>query len=117
MEIDERLHGDVTVLRLRGAFDYGTGSRDVEAALKRLEKHGRVSVVIDLLEVSHVDTTCLGLLIGSYLKFRRLGGGVVLLNTPRRIRQILSIAKLDRVLLTFATEEECIAAFPMWAEV
>jgi len=30
---------------------------------------------------------------------------------------ILSIAKLDRVLLTFATEEECIAAFPMWAEV
>ena len=117
MEIAEQLRGDVVVLRFRGAFDYGTGGRHVEAVLKRLEQHGRVRILIDLLEVSHVDSTCLGLLIGGYLKFRRLGGGVVLLNTPRRIRRILSIAKLDRVLLTFATEEECIAAFPMWAEV
>ena len=35
----------------------------------------------------------------------------------QEVMHILSIAKLDRVLLTFATEEECIAAFPMWAEV
>jgi anti-sigma B factor antagonist len=117
MEIVELLRGDVTVLRLRGALDYGTSSGHVEAVLNRLVKHGRVRVVIDLREVSHVDTTCLGLLIATYLKLRRLGGGVVLLNTPRRIHQILSIAKLDRVLLTFAMEEEAVAAFPMWADV
>jgi anti-sigma B factor antagonist len=117
MEIVEQLRGDVTVLRLRGAFDYGTGSRDVEVVLNRLAMDGRVRLVIDLRAVSHLDTTCLGIFIATYLKLRRLGGGLVLLNTPRRIHQILSIAKLDQVLLTFTTEEEAVGAFPMWADV
>ena len=48
-------------------------------------------------------------------RLRRNGGGLNLLETPRRIRQILLIARLDQVLLSFGTEEEAVRAFPVAA--
>ena len=38
--------------------------------------------MIDLNEVSHLDTTCLGLLIAANLRLRRHGGGLNLLEDP-----------------------------------
>ena len=113
MEIVQRRRGDVAVLELKGALDYGAGDRYLEHVISDLEKGGCVRVVIDLNEVSHLDTTCLGLLIAANLRLRRHGGGLNLLRTPRRIRQILLIARLDQVLLSFPTEEDAVRAFPV----
>jgi anti-anti-sigma factor len=115
MEIVQRRRGDVAVLELKGALDHGAGDRYLERVISDLDKQGCVRVVIDLNEVSHMDTTCLGLLIAANLRLRRHGGGLNLLKTPRRIRQILLIARLDQVLLSFGTEEEAISAFPVAA--
>ena len=65
MEIVRRHRGDVAVLVLKGALDHGAGDRYLERAISDLEKQGCVRVVIDLKEVSRMDTTCLGLLIAA----------------------------------------------------
>jgi anti-sigma B factor antagonist len=111
MKVVERLVEDVAVLELTGKLDCGAGERHVQDVVDDLGKRGYVKIVIDLHNVSHVDTTCLGLLIAAHIRFQRGRGGVRLLRTPPRIRHLLSIIRLDHVLVTFETEDEAIRAF------
>jgi anti-anti-sigma factor len=111
MTIVQRQLDDVAVLELTGNLDCGTEERDLVEVIDDLAKRGCVRVVLNLKEVSHIDTTCLGLLIAAHMGFRRRRGGVNLLQTPPRIRHVLSIARLDQVLLTFETEEDALRAF------
>ena len=111
MKVVERLVEDVAVLELTGKLDCGAGERHVQDVVDDLAKRGCVKIVIDLNEVSHVDTTCLGLLIAAHIRSQRRRGGVHLIRTPPRIRQLLSIIRLDHVLVTFDSEEEAVRAF------
>jgi anti-anti-sigma factor len=111
MQIVQRLVEDVAVLELKGTLDYGTDNRELDKVIADLADRGFARVVINLNEVSHIDTACLGLIIAAYVRFRRRGGGVNLLQTPARIRYLLAITRLDEVLVTFATEEAAIRAF------
>jgi anti-sigma B factor antagonist len=113
MKVVERLVGDVAVLELTGKLDCGAGERDFQDIMDGLSKRGQLKVVIDLKGVAHLDTTCLGHLIAAHIRFQRSRGGVRLIRTPARIRHLLAIVRLDRVLVTFDTEEEAVAAFSM----
>jgi anti-sigma B factor antagonist len=115
MKAVERLVGDVAVLELTGKLDCGAGERYFQDVVEGLAKRGQFQVVIDLKNVDHLDTTCLGHLIAAHIRFQRNRGGVRLLQTPLRIRQMLAIVRLDHVLVTFDTEEEAVAAFEVRA--
>jgi anti-anti-sigma factor len=111
MKVVERLVGDVAVLELRGKLDCGASERDFQEIVDDLTRRGQVKVVFNLNGVEHLDTTCLGHLIAAHIRFQRSRGGVHLLETPARIRHLLSIVRLDHVLVTFDTEEQAVAAF------
>ena len=112
MQIIQRLRGDVVVLELRGPLHCGNGDRDLEQVIRACTAQGFVKMIMNLKDVSHIDTMCLGVFIAAQVRFQRRGGGVNLLQTPARIRHILAIAKLDRFLPTFDTEDDAMRAFP-----
>jgi anti-sigma B factor antagonist len=113
MKVVERLVGDVAVLELTGKLDCGSSERDFQEIVDDLTRRGQVKVVFNLSGVQHLDTTCLGHLIAAHIRFQRSRGGVHLLQTPARIRHLLSIVRLDHVLVTFDTEGQAVAAFRM----
>jgi anti-anti-sigma factor len=110
MKINEKMIDDVAVLELKGALDCGSGDQDFQKVIEQLAKRGIVRVVINLKDISHLDTTCLGLLIAAHVRFQRSGGAVALLHTPVRVRQLLKIARLDHVFASFDREEAAIRA-------
>jgi anti-anti-sigma factor len=101
---------DVAVLELHGALDCGSGDQDFQKVIEQLATRRVVRVVINLKEISHLDTTCLGLLIAAHVRFQRSGGAVALLHTPPRVCQLLKIARLDHVFASFDTEQAAIRA-------
>ena len=111
MQIVKRFIDDVAVVELKGMLDYGAGDREFQEVIDDLTERGCVRLVVNLSEVSHMDTACLGRLIAAHVRFQRRRGGVHLLQTPPRIRALLSIARLEQVLVTFGTEEEAVRAF------
>ena len=115
MKVVERLVGNVAVVELTGKLDCGAGERYFQDVVEGLTKRGQLRVVIDMKNVAHLDTTCLGHLITAHIRFQCGHGGVHLLQTPARIRYVLSIVRLDHVLVTFDTEEEAVAAFKVAA--
>jgi anti-anti-sigma factor len=111
MKVVERLVGDVAVVEFAGKLDCGAGERCLQEVVEGLSRRGQLRVVIDLKNVEHLDTTCLGRLLTAHIRFQRGRGGVHLLQTPARIRHVISIVRLDHMLVTFDTEEEAVAAF------
>jgi anti-anti-sigma factor len=110
MQIIHRQLDDVAVLELKGMLHCDDGDRELEAVIKDLTKRDCVKLVINLREVTHIDTMCLGVFIAAQVRFKRRCGGVNLLHTPPRIQHMLTIARIDQFLPTYATEQAAIRA-------
>ncbi|HSL22553.1 MAG TPA: STAS domain-containing protein [Vicinamibacterales bacterium] len=110
MRVTKTMRDDVAVVALSGSLNCGNGDEELQRLMADLERQGHVKIVLDVTQVSHIDTTCLGLLIGARMRLVRLGGGLHLI-APSYFLYVLEIAKLKTVLVTFGSEEEAVRAF------
>lgn len=81
----------------------------IEAAIE----DGARLVVLDLSEVTFIDSMALGVLLGAANQLRRSGGHLRLVVPSRELRRIFEISLLDRVFALDSTREEaCAHALP-----
>lgn len=71
---------------------------------------GASSLVLDLTEVSFVDSMTLGVLVGNAKRVRADGGEMRLVVPRPSIRRIFEVTLLDRVFPLAETREEALAA-------
>jgi anti-sigma B factor antagonist len=69
----------------------------LDQALAGVVGLGGTSVVLDLADVSFIDSTVLAVLHRYHRRFARLGGDLVLVSEDRRILRTLEITGLDRI--------------------
>jgi anti-sigma B factor antagonist len=61
-------------------------------------EHGQKSIVLDLGQVSYMDSMLLGELVHAYVAAVKRGATLKLINVTSRLRELLRVTKLDRVL-------------------
>lgn len=89
-------HGDHTVVHLGGEIDVYTAPF-VREKLDEQIHAGRADLIVDLSEVTFLDSTGLGVLVGR-LKFARTrGGSLRLVGTSERVLRVFAITGLDKV--------------------
>ena len=112
MNISERMVGDVVIVEVSGKITLGDGG---DMALKdkmgSLIQQGQKKVLLNLGDVSYVDSAGLGEIVQSYATVTKNGGALKLLNVTKRIKDLLSITKLLTVFDTFDSEAEALASF------
>jgi anti-sigma B factor antagonist len=81
--------------RVTTAADSVTRLRD---SLVSSIEQGRKSILLDLGQVSYMDSMLLGELVHAYATAVRRGATLKLVNVTSRLRELLRITKLDRVL-------------------
>jgi anti-sigma B factor antagonist len=89
---------DTPVLQLRGELD-AFAAPDLRARLHELidgDEELRV-VVVDLSEVSFLDSTILGTLVGALRRMRERGGELRLVYPPEPANRIFELTGLDTV--------------------
>lgn len=111
MEIKERVVEGVSVLDLSGKIVLGEGDMQVKERIKDLLADGQRKILLNLGNVSYVDSAGLGALISSYTTVRREGGNLRLINLTKRIQDLLAITKLITVFDTFDNEKAAIESF------
>jgi anti-anti-sigma factor len=108
VEVDVRPDG-AAVMRLIGRLDLASAA-DVKQRLTRAIAEGHRLVVVDLHEVSFIDSSGLGALI-SGLKAARFQKAELRIARPgEQARVVLELTTLDRVLRPYPTVEEALAA-------
>jgi anti-anti-sigma factor len=95
MEIEERQVDDVTILHLKGRLLIGPdGNELLRQKFDSLVEAGRTKIALDLGGVPYCDSAGLGEIVRCYKTLSRKDGKFKLLNIPKRIYELLSVARL-----------------------
>jgi anti-sigma B factor antagonist len=111
LAIAETSAGDVTVLHLTGRLVIEDGDTPLGATIDRLLAAGRVKLVLDLRQVTYIDSAGLGLLVSRYVRARRRGGDLRLVQLSQRSQHLMTITKLSAVFAVFASEADAIQSY------
>jgi anti-sigma B factor antagonist len=111
MEIRERVVEGVSILDLSGKIILGEGDVQIKNRIKDLLADGQRRILLNLGDVSYIDSAGLGALISGYTTTRREGGQLKLVNLTKRIQDLLAITKLITVFDTYDAEPEAIASY------
>ena len=63
LHIEQREHEGLIILDLKGPLTVGHGDLELRARLAALHQSGKVNIVLNLKNVSHIDSTGLGALV------------------------------------------------------
>ncbi len=112
MQLVERMAGNVAIVKVTGDITLNKGG-DVllKDKVQSLLQQGHKNLVIDLSEVSYVDSAGLGELVQAYATAKNRGGALKLLSVTKRLKDLLVVTKLLTVFDPFDTEAEALASF------
>jgi anti-sigma B factor antagonist len=105
----ERATDAVAVIALSGEVDIYTAPQFKERMLELLDG-GVTNLVVDLSQVTFIDSTALGVLIGGVRRVNSAGGAMALVVVSRPVQRVLSITGLDRVFTIHETREAALEA-------
>lgn len=106
-----RRTGDVAIVDLSGRLTLGEGCGALRAAVKDLAAQGAKKILVNLKDVSYIDSSGLGEMVASYATVTNAGGQIKLLNAQTRVRDLLTITKLFSVFEDFPNEAAAVASF------
>jgi anti-sigma B factor antagonist len=112
-----RQSGSVTIIDLSGRITLGEGSGLLRSTVKDLVTAGHNKILLNLKDVSYIDSAGLGEMVGSYASVTNQGGDVKLLHVQSKVIDLLQITKLFTVFATYTDEEEAVRSFPAAAGV
>lgn len=111
MTLTERRLGDVTVLDLKGRLVLEEGDAVLRERVSALAAEGRLKILLNLRDVTYIDSCGVGVLIAKFVSVRRKGGDVRLLHLTARSRHLMEISKLMDVFHIYDSEAEAVASF------
>jgi anti-sigma B factor antagonist len=111
LSITQRRSDSVVILDLQGKIRLGEGNLELHQTLRRLVEEGEKKILVNLSDVSNIDSSGLGELIAGYATLQKNGGDLKLLNLTERVSEIMMITKLLTVFDAFDDEAQAIRSF------
>ena len=111
MKIEDRLVNDVTILDVSGKITIGEGSIEVRNRVRRLLEEGKKQILLNLGNVSYVDSSGIGELVSCYTTVTNQGGQLKLLNLTKKMQELLAITKLLTVFDTYNDEGAALSSY------
>jgi anti-sigma B factor antagonist len=111
LEIMEKDLNGVTVLVLAGRVTLGEESNKLRTQLKDVLAQGKTRVVLDLAEVTYIDSAGLGTLVAGYTTARNQGASMKLANLTKKFDEQLHITKLVTVFEVYNNVEDAVKSF------
>ncbi len=111
MKISTRKVGDVVVIDVPGKITLGEGDVQLRKKIHELFEAGEKRILINLGQVSYIDSAGIGELVAAYTAAKNRGVELKLCNLTRKIHDLLTIAQLITVFETYDSEEEALSSF------
>lgn len=111
MRVTTRQKGDVTIVDLNGKITIGAGDIALRNAVHQAIDSGAKNVLINLREVTTIDSSGVGELVSAYTTATNRETRLKLVNLPDKVADILTITQLITVFDVYDSEEEALSAF------
>ena len=111
LRIDAKESDGVTVLTLSGRVTLGDESNQLRGKIKELLAQGNKRLVLDLGDVSYIDSAGLGTLVAAYTSARNDGGEIRLAKVTNKFGELLNITKLVTIFGVYGSVEDALKSF------
>ncbi|WP_180541612.1 STAS domain-containing protein [Nevskia soli] len=111
VKITNRQVGDVTVIDVSGRITLGEGSSALRDALRDIVAKGHKKILLNLGDVSYIDSSGIGELVAGFTSVSNQGGQLKLLGLTKRVKDLLQITKLYTVFEVHDDEAGAIRSF------
>jgi anti-sigma B factor antagonist len=111
MKATNRQVNGITIVDLSGRITLGEGSVILRDTVRDLLGKGNKKILLNLGEVSYIDSSGIGELVSAYTTVRKEGGELKLLNLTKKVHDLLQITKLYTVFDVKDDETSAVKAF------
>ncbi len=111
VKLTTRQVGDVTVVDAVGRITLGDGATTFRDTVRDLANGGNKKLLLNLAEVSYIDSSGIGEMVSGFTTVTNQGGQVKLLNLTKRVKDLLQITKLYTVFEVFDDEAHAVRSF------
>lgn len=111
VKLSTRQVGNVTVIDVAGRITLGEGSSALRETLRDLVAKNQNKILLNLADVSYIDSSGIGELVSGYTTVTNTGGSLKLLNLNKRVKDLLQITKLYTVFEVHEDEAAAIRSF------
>lgn len=82
---------------ITGEIDHHSAREIREAIDPNLERSLPKTLVLDFRDVTFMDSSGIGLIMGRYKLIKSMGGEIVIQNASKRIQSVMKLAGVDRL--------------------
>jgi anti-sigma B factor antagonist len=101
----------VSVIDVTGRITLGEGSSALRDALRELLGNNQKKILLNLGDVSYIDSSGIGELVSGFTSVTNAGGQLKLLNLSKRVKDLLQITKLYTVFDVHDDEAHAVRSF------
>jgi len=109
--VSVRHTGDVAIIDVSGRISLSDGLGAMRSAIREAVNAGHKKILLNLAEVSYIDSAGLGEMASAYITVTNMGGKMKLLHTHGRVNSMLHVTKLYTLLVTYTDESVALASF------
>jgi anti-sigma B factor antagonist len=111
VKLTTRQVGEVTVIDAAGRITLGEGASTFRDTVRDLAASGHKKLLLNLAEVSYIDSSGIGELVSGFTTIANQGGKLKLLNLTKRVKDLLQITKLYTVFDVHEDEAAAVRSF------
>jgi anti-sigma B factor antagonist len=101
----------VTVVDVSGRITLGEGCAQLRELIRDQLTKGNKKILINLADVSYIDSSGIGELVSAYTAVTNQGGQLKLLKLTKKVHDLLQITKLYTVFDVHDDEAEAVGSF------
>jgi len=101
----------VTIVDVSGRITLGEGCTQLRELIREQLAKGNKNVLLNLGDVSYIDSSGIGELVSSYTAVSNQGGSLKLLNLTKKVQDLLQITKLYTIFDVHDDEAKAISSF------
>jgi anti-sigma B factor antagonist len=101
----------VVIVDLSGRITLGEASGKLRDTVRDLLSKGNKKILLNLGDVTYIDSSGLGELVSSYTTAANQGAKVKLLNVQKKVDDLLQITKLYTVFDSFTDESKAVGSY------
>ena len=111
LQISIRESGDVTILDIQGRATIGVDSDLLISHLNKLIASGVRKLLLNLADVTQLDSSGVSAIVGTYVSLRAKGGELKLLCPGGHVLEVFRALHLLEIIPSFENETQALASF------
>jgi anti-sigma B factor antagonist len=111
MKATSRSLNGVELIKLDGKITIGSGDTQLRDVIMNCLKDGKQNILLDMANVTTIDSSGIGELVGAYTTVTNRGGKLKLLHLPPKVTDLLQVTQLITVFEVYENEQDAVQSY------